>query len=270
MDGDAIIKLDHGGINARILAKEARADFRRVEAASRKIDSAFLSPEGKRLFLRYFNSLQLSMYFISVIARTRLSHEMVERIEATMKAQLESAHAAINTALDGAELLCRNHGITRLATYDTAPLALEAKVISAFGRRYLELIGKIDQLMPMLETLAIDEVIDAKQLDMQRAATKRLIRQIAGSGRNLAFGVRQRMDAMSRAAAAHTGAPSGERQAPGAGASADADETIPAVVADIATSSDASESARVDEDVSEQRLADVTAVQGREAVSPAQ
>ena len=29
-----IVKLDQGGVNARILAKEAKVDFRRVEAAS--------------------------------------------------------------------------------------------------------------------------------------------------------------------------------------------------------------------------------------------
>ena len=33
-----IVKVDQGGVNARILAKEAKADLRRVEAASRDID----------------------------------------------------------------------------------------------------------------------------------------------------------------------------------------------------------------------------------------
>ena len=38
-DHDAIIRLDQRGINARILAQEAKADFRRVESASRKIQT---------------------------------------------------------------------------------------------------------------------------------------------------------------------------------------------------------------------------------------
>ena len=43
-------------------------------------------------------------------------------------------------AIDSAEALCKVHGITRLATYDAQPLAIEVMVISSFGRRYLELM----------------------------------------------------------------------------------------------------------------------------------
>ena len=36
-----IVKLDQGGANARILAREAKVDFRRVEAASVKMATRF-------------------------------------------------------------------------------------------------------------------------------------------------------------------------------------------------------------------------------------
>jgi len=193
-DGDTTIRLDQGGINARILAKQTKVDFRRVESASRKIPTAFSSPEVKRLFVRYFNSMQLNMYLTSVIARAKLPHVVIEKVEGTLKAQLEKLHAQINEAIDGAEALCKAHGITRLATYDTEPLAIEAKVISSFGRRYLELMTKVDQLMPMLETLAIDEVIEVAQLDLQKAWAKKSVRQVAGAARNFAGGLRQRMN----------------------------------------------------------------------------
>ena len=196
-DGDATIRLDQGGINARILAKEAKADFRRVEAASRKIQTTLCSPEAKRQFVRHFNRMQLNMYLISVIARTKLPHALIEEVEAALKAQLEKLHAEITEAIDGAEALCKTHGITRLATYDTEPLAIEAKVISSFGRRYLELMTKVDQLMPMLETLAIDDVIQVAQLDLQKALAKKSVRQVAGAARNFAGGLRQRMNAIA-------------------------------------------------------------------------
>ena len=215
-DGDATIRLDQGGINARILAKEAKADFRRVEAASRKIQTTLCSPEVKRQFVRHFNRMQLNMYLISVIARTKLPHAVIEEVEAALKAQLEKLHAEINEAIDGAEALCKVHGITRLATYDTEPLAIEAKVISSFGRRYLELMARVDQLMPMLETLAIDEVIEVTQLDLQKALAKKSVRQVAGAARNFAFGLRQRMNAV--AAEDATQPDSGKDQGNGAGA----------------------------------------------------
>lgn len=215
-DGDATIRLDQGGVNARILAKEAKVDFRRVESASRKIPTTFRSPEVKRLFARCFNSMQLNMYITSVIARTRLPHVVIEKIETTLKAQLEKMHAEVNASFDAAEILCKTHGITRVATYDTEPLAIEVKVISAFGRRYLELMTKVDQLMPILETLAIDEVIEVAQLDLQKALAKKSVRRVAGAARNFTVGLRQRMNAIAEGAAAQPDSVAGQGNEAGA------------------------------------------------------
>src|SRR5574337_1379158 len=105
-----IIKHDQGGVNARILAREQKADFRRVEAASVKLNASFASAEGKRMFVRYFSTLQLSAHFISVIARTRIDHADVAKVEAVMRAQMEKAAEALNKAIDGAEALFQAHG----------------------------------------------------------------------------------------------------------------------------------------------------------------
>lgn len=40
------VKTDQGGVNARILAKQTKADLRRIEAASVKLPARFASPEG--------------------------------------------------------------------------------------------------------------------------------------------------------------------------------------------------------------------------------
>ena len=89
-----IVKLDQGGVNARIIAKEAKVDFRRVEAASLKMPTRFTSAEGKRSFVRMFNTLQLNTHFISVIARTRLDHDDIGKIETAIRAQMDAATAA--------------------------------------------------------------------------------------------------------------------------------------------------------------------------------
>jgi hypothetical protein len=215
-DGDATIRLDQGGINARILAKEAKVDFRRVESASRKIQATFHSPEVKRLFVRYLNSMQLNTYLISVIARTKLPHVVIEQVEGALRERLEKLHTEVNEAIDSAETLCKAHGITRLATYDTEPLAIEVRVISSFGRRYLELMTKVDQLMPMLETLAIDDVIEVAQLDLQKALAKKSVRQVAGAARNFAGGLRQRMNAVAEGDPTQPDSGKGQEGEPGA------------------------------------------------------
>lgn len=192
-----IVKVDQGAVNARILAKEAKTDFRRVEAASLKIPTRFTSAEGKRFFARLFNTLQLNAHFISVIARTRLDHGDVAKVEEVLRTQMENATANLNQAIDGAEALFKAHGITSTATYDTVPLDIDVHVLSSIGRRYLEVLGKLDQLMPLLQTLEIHEVLSTQEVDIQRALLKRQVRDIANGARSFAMGMRRQMNVLT-------------------------------------------------------------------------
>ncbi len=196
MSDNQIVKMDQGGVNARILAKETKADFRRIEAASVKMPTRFTSAEGKRYFVRLFSTLQLNTHFISVIARTRLDHDDIAKVEATIRAQLDAVNENLNQAIDGAEALFKEHGITSAATYDTVPLAIEVGVMSSSGRRFLEVLGKLDQLMPLLQTLEIHEVVSAQAVDIERAGLKRQVRDVANGARNFAMGLRRRMNAL--------------------------------------------------------------------------
>ncbi len=191
-----IVRMDEGAVNARILAKEVKVDFRRVEAASVKMMARFASAEAKRQFVRYFSTLQLNAHFVSVIARAKLKPEDVARVEFLLREQLVSVADELNKGIDGAEALFKANGITRVATYDTLPLELEVGIISSSGRRYFEILNKLDQLMPMLQTLEVHEVITASDADVQRAGFKRLIRNLAVSARNMASGLRRRMNAL--------------------------------------------------------------------------
>ena len=199
--GAQIVKTDEGAVNARILAREAKVDFRRVEAASIKVVTRLTSAEGKRLFVRFFSTLQLNAHFISVLARTRLDSDDVAKVEAAIKARIDTVAEALNKAIDGAEALFQANGITSSATYDTQALEIEVGIISSTGRRYLDLIGKLDQLMPLLQTLEIHEVITTQALDIQRAMLKRQVRDVANSARSLATGLRRRMNALAASAA---------------------------------------------------------------------
>ena len=239
-----IVKLDQGGANARILAREAKVDFRRVEAASVKMATRFTSAEGKRSFVRMFNTLQLNTHFISVIARTRLDHDDIGKIEAAIRAQMDAATASLNKAIDGAEALFKAHGITSAASYDTVPLDVEVHVLSSASRRFLEVLGKLDQLMPLLQTLEIHEVITAQAVDIQRAGLKRQVRDIANGARNFAIGLRRRMnalDARNGEAAREDVTDAEAEQTPGSATEGDGDVIREAVAAPMVTSEPAAE-----------------------------
>ena len=239
-----IVKVDQGGANARILAREAKVDFRRVEAASLKIATRFSSAEGKRMFVRMFNTLQLNMHFISVIARTRLDHEDIGRIETALRGRIDAATASLNEAIDGAEALFKAHGITSLASYDTVPLDVDVRVLSSISRRFLEVLVKLDQLMPLLQTLEIHEVITAQAVDIQRAGLKRQVRDIANGARNFAIGLRRRMnalDARNGEAAREDVTDAEAEQTPGSATEGDGDVIREAVAAPMVTSQAAAE-----------------------------
>ena len=195
MSENQLAVLDTGEANRRILGKdEHRADFRRVEAASLKRKTRLASAEGKRIFARCFYSFQASLYFVSALGRTKLPHEYIEQIEQAVRNKLEESTKEINLAIDGAELLFKNHSIECVATYDTVAMEVEVGITSALGRRYFELIHKLDQLMPLLQTLEIEEVITEKQVEQQRSRFKRLVLAMSSMMRNFAMGCRRRMN----------------------------------------------------------------------------
>lgn len=50
--------------------------------------------------------------------------------------------------------------------------------------------------MPLRQTLEIHEVITAQAVDIQRAGLKRQVRDVANGARNVAMGLRRRMNAL--------------------------------------------------------------------------
>ena len=127
----AIVRIDQGRVNERILSREVKTDFRRVEGASIKMTARFTSAEGKRLFVRFFNTLQLNAHFISVIARTRLATDAVAKVEQVLREMVDAAAEALNQAIDGAEALFKANGINSVATYDTQALEIEISILSS-------------------------------------------------------------------------------------------------------------------------------------------
>jgi hypothetical protein len=191
MSAPANVKLDQGAINERLLAQHAAADYRRVEGAGVKLPIRLASPDAKRAFLRYFHTLQLNCHFISNIGRLKLEEAQIEQIEEAIKRRLERLGREIAQAIEQAEILLRHHGITELATYDTQPLEMQVSVLSSASRRFLEVLMKLDQLMPMLQTLDVYEVIKSSEHERRRRLYKTHMRAPTSMARMSAIGIRK-------------------------------------------------------------------------------
>lgn len=193
MISEHVFKRMSQSLNQRILATAVKADFRKVEAASIKMQVQFASVDTKRIFVRCFSSVQLNSNLISNIAPHRLPREAIEQIESSIKTECQSIKQLLDKTIDWAEVLFKQHGITTPASYDIDPFILEVGVITSIGRHYLEILGKLDQLMPLLQTLEILEIASSRELDQKRKVVKRRVRAVASSTRNFALGLRKRM-----------------------------------------------------------------------------
>ena len=175
-DTPTIAIADHDATNRKLLARNVATKTEHIESASRKVPVALYSPEGKRLYLRCFEITQINFHYIIVFARMKISEQEVDKIELELRTMLDTRIARLNKALVETEAKCHAHGIASLASYDVEPLEFEAKIFSMLDRRLLELIEKVDQLMPMLETLCIDEAITPSQLIVEKSRIKNAVR----------------------------------------------------------------------------------------------
>jgi len=192
-DAKLTIRADHGATNRKLMARQTAADLTRIESASRKISIHLSSPEGKRLYLRCFDITQMNLHFIAVFARMKLPGEDVDKVELELRQLFDSRLARLNQSLVDLEAKCQANGIVTLATYDVEPMLIEAKVYSTLGRLLLEMIEKVDQLMPMLETLCIDEAISISQLNIEKSRIKKNVRGAASTARMLRMALEKRL-----------------------------------------------------------------------------
>lgn len=192
----SVIRQDHGEMNQKLLRRQAVASLAPVESAGRIVKMSLSSPEGKRLFLRYFDITQLHMHYISKIARLSLPDADIEQVEKQVLELVEEKIDSIDKEMVRVEQELHKNNIGSLATYVIEPLTLEVRMLGKIGRRLLELIGKVDQLMPMLETLAIDELISESELSIKKNFFKRMVRSVGGIVRTLKIGLQRKSAAL--------------------------------------------------------------------------
>lgn len=188
----SVARHDRSAINHKLLKRQSAAPLATIESAGRTVRMSLSSPEGKRLFLRFLDITQLHMHYVSKIARLSLPDPDVEAVEQQVLDLIVEKLQAVDLEMVRVEQQLRLHHIDSLATYAIDPLVLDARVLGKIGRRLLELIGKIDQLMPMLETLAIDELISESQLNIKKSVFKKAVRSVAGVVRTLKSGLQKK------------------------------------------------------------------------------
>jgi len=179
MESSYVANADLDRINARLIERYGQVDLSGIESASRSIPTKLYSPDAKRLFVRYFHLLQQNMQYISVFGRLYLDDDAVVPAEERITRLIQAATDQVHKIILEAEQTFRKNGVTTLGSFHIVPIEANVLVFSSFARRYLELITKVDHLMLMLETMAIDEFVTITAKQQLKSPHKRAIRAIA-------------------------------------------------------------------------------------------
>lgn len=168
------IRIDPGDdVNHRLIKRLLDENQRHIEAPHMKLPAMLCSPEAKRFFLRNFQPFQAHAYFVSVIARTKLPGSQVKPFEDELRDSITQGTAIIDQLMEELQHLYTARGINRPVGYDSYPMNLDISVICALGRRYLALIEKFDQALPLLNALAVQEILQSDDVSERHKAIKR-------------------------------------------------------------------------------------------------
>jgi hypothetical protein len=171
----------------------------------------------KNYYVDFYRFASKHVHFIHFKARSRLSNEVVAKVEAELREQVLKANAQIDEAIVQAETLMQAHGIT-LSVSDTPncspPLCHTAEVISPLTNRYVQLIEKTDYLLRALDPLFQQEVITMEEYNVRRGLSKRQVKRFYYTCRRCDEGLRGRMDARETATGPSNGKSNGATESP--------------------------------------------------------
>lgn len=180
MENSTVTEPEGEDFNTRILAKIGKAQLTRYEGVIRECEVVLHSPEVKRIYARRFNSFQGNLYIIHAKAWHQFPGEVLNQVYLVIRQRIAKCTALVEQEITTVQKLLADRGRAYQMTYADAPIAVVAILISGYGRLYLELLQKADQLMVMLDTLATVDPASRNRCETRKRQLKREIQQIAG------------------------------------------------------------------------------------------
>lgn len=120
------------------------------------------SEQAKRIAQRGFRRTASSLYRIDVILRIVGDRAHAEQVEEMITDLITAEHDAIQTEKKRMEKLVSDNGITELPEY-THPAEIVLPISSPQSSRFVALIQEVDSLMPLLDTLWLNHIINNTQ-----------------------------------------------------------------------------------------------------------
>jgi len=168
-----------GDLNPQIVAKIQRSRLSRLEGASAPMPVTLYSPEAKRLFARFFDSVQANYRHMMMRAKHQFPADVTRTVKDVLAGEVNLARAIVQHGLQQALQLAATQVVDAAPHYPDLPLDLTAHVYVAFGTQFLDLLREVDRWMVVHDALAARGVMAGAATQRDKRAIKRLVKQIA-------------------------------------------------------------------------------------------
>lgn len=159
----SIIPADHRG-----------PDMSHIESAYQTVSIELYSSTARKLFERRFDHVQIRLYKLLV----QLPCRRAIGIEKQIKEELKKSDEILNSALVEAKDKLASVGVLDVVINRSALRVLNVKVFSACARRFLELLGKLDQMMLYLELMFRHELISNQEMVQAEKQAKAAVQRV--------------------------------------------------------------------------------------------
>jgi hypothetical protein len=136
------------------------------------------SEQAIRVIRKSYDRLIKSLYTIDVILRIVGQEDAVDEVEEIVSAMISDCAQQLQQEKNRLDKIKTENGITELPRY-THPTNFKARIASPQIAQFLELIKLLDQLMMVMDTLWLCQIIDSKHCTEARHQWQQRLQRLA-------------------------------------------------------------------------------------------
>ena len=163
----------------------SKINISHIESAHLKISIQLQTDDAKHAFARGIDKLQVRLHRIFRRGISRPPHSQVAEPEERIRRQLNKSAKILDSAVSEVTDRLTNAGVPDLGVNCSTPPILRVMVFTPQARRYLELLGKYNQMVLSLEKMARYGLISMEAVSKEKERAKKAVSYVDNLVRDL-------------------------------------------------------------------------------------
>lgn len=161
------------------LMKQIEGDRKAKSAPVIKQELSLSTLAAQKVMVRSFEKLAESLFQVSVILRAVGEREHVDAAEEILNKHFETASTDIEAKIEQMKQLAEQHGVSITPDY-TNQVRYELEINTPHLARFVGLVGRMDDLVSMIDALWLHSILDDRQASNARYEWSRRMINVAG------------------------------------------------------------------------------------------